>query len=80
MGNEDRQIEPMNILHRSLYSQVISEHQFDTVSGVGHNVGELYNREGIEGLRFHADCFDNSDPIQFYPNYLPNVGRFYIPC
>jgi pimeloyl-ACP methyl ester carboxylesterase len=78
VGNEDRQLEPMQILHRSLNSQVIS-HQFDIVSDVGHNVGELYNRVGIEGLRFHAECFDNSDPIQLYPVYLPNVARFYIP-
>lgn len=78
VGNEDRQLEPMQVLHRSLNSQVIS-HQFDIVSDVGHNVGELYNRVGIEGLRFHAECFDNSDPIQLYPVYLPNVARFYIP-
>ena len=78
VGNEDRQLEPMQILHRSLNSQVIS-HQFDIVSDVGHNVGELYNRVGIEGLQFHAECFDNSDPIQLYPVYLPNVARFYIP-
>ena len=78
VGNEDRQLEPMQVLHRSLNSQVIS-HQFDIVSDVGHNVGELYNRAGIEGLRFHAECFDTSDPIQLYPVYLPNVTRFYIP-
>ena len=78
VGEEDGQLESMQNLHRSLNSQVTS-HRFDIISAVGHNVGELYNRVGIEGLRFHADCFENSDLIQFYPYYLPNIARLYIP-
>lgn len=78
VGSDDKQLEPMQILHGSLNSQIISN-QFDIIPGVGHNVGELYNHVGIEGLRFHADCFDNSDRIRYNPYYLPSIARFYIP-
>lgn len=78
VGSDDGQLEPMQILHESLNTQIIS-HQFDIIPGVGHNVGELYNHVGIEGLRFHADCFDNSDPILYNLYYLPSITRFCMP-
>ncbi|MES0360276.1 MAG: alpha/beta hydrolase-fold protein [Anaerolineales bacterium] len=78
VGSDDGQLEPMRILHEGLNTQIIS-HQFDIIPGVGHNVGELYNRVGIEGLRFHADCFDNSDQIRYNPYYLPSVTSFCMP-
>jgi enterochelin esterase-like enzyme len=78
VGSDDGQLEPMQLLHESLNTQIIP-HQFDVIPGVGHNVGELYNLVGIEGLRFHADCFDNSDQFLDNPYYLPSVTRFCMP-
>jgi len=78
VGSDDGQLESMQMLHKSLNTQIIP-HQFDVIPGVGHNVGELYNRVGIEGLRFHADCFDNSDQFRDNPYYLPSVTRFCMP-
>jgi hypothetical protein len=54
VGCDDSQQESMQNLHESLNSHIIPN-QFDIIPGVGHNVGELYNRVGIEGLQFHAD-------------------------
>jgi len=78
VGSDDSQQEPMQTLHESLNSRIIA-HQFDIIPDVGHNVGELYNRTGIEGLQFHADCFDNSDRIRNNSYYLPSIARFCLP-
>ena len=68
----------MRNLHESINSLMIP-HQFDIVPGVGHNVGQLNNHVGIEGLKFHALCVNKSDPDFFYPGYVPNKGKCYIP-
>jgi hypothetical protein len=78
VASDDSQQESMQNLHESLNSHIIP-HQFDILPGVGHNVGELYNRVGIEGLQFHADCFDYPDKIHFNPYYLPSIVKFYLP-
>jgi enterochelin esterase-like enzyme len=78
IGGDDRQLDPMRKLHRGLNSQVVS-HQFDIIPGVGHNLGELYSRVGIEGLQFHADCFQNTSPVQVRQYYLPGNARRHVP-
>ena len=78
VGTEDPQLDSMTFLNENLDALNIP-HQFETLPGVGHNVGEIYNQDGVEGLQFHAECFQNSKPVYKYPIYIPNAIKRYIP-
>ena len=78
VGSEDPQLDSMTFLNESLNALKIP-HQFELLSGVGHNVGEIYNQAGIEGLQFHAECFQNAKPVYRYPIFIPGAFNRYIP-
>jgi enterochelin esterase-like enzyme len=54
-------------------------HEFETYTNIIHYFGDLYNSSGIEGLQFHANCFENANPPPSEVNntYLPTVHRRY---
>jgi enterochelin esterase-like enzyme len=78
VGLEDPQLDSMVFLGESLNALRIP-HQINLLTGVGHNVGEIYNQVGIEGLQFHAECFQNTKPVYQNPIYIPGVLNLYIP-
>jgi enterochelin esterase-like enzyme len=78
VGTEDPQLDSMTFLDENLIALKIP-HQFETLPGVGHNVGEIYNQVGVEGLQFHAECFQNTKPVYKYPIYIPNAIKRYFP-
>lgn len=78
VGSEDDQLEPMTGLHEDLNSLQIP-HEFEVVSGVGHDLGLIYNAVGISGLQFHGACFNNIPPVETHHIYLPGIIRYYFP-
>jgi enterochelin esterase-like enzyme len=63
VGGEDDQVVPMTALDSALTTLGIP-HEFEIVPGVPHDFGTLYNEVGIEGLQFHAACFErNRTPV-----------------
>lgn len=78
VGLEDPQLDSMTFLSKSLIALEIP-HQFKLLTGVGHNVGEIYNQFGVEGLKFHAECFQNAKPVYQNPIFIPGVFNHNIP-
>lgn len=78
VGTDDPQFDSMTYLNENLDALNI-HHQFETLPGVGHNVGEIYNQVGVEGLQFHAECFQNAKPVYKFPIYIPSAIKRYIP-
>lgn len=53
-GNPEGLVPAARLFHELLEEQDV-DHQFEVVEGVGHDPGPLYDRVGLEGLRFHAN-------------------------
>lgn len=56
-------------------------HEFETYPDIIHYFGDLYNQSGIDGLQFHANCFESANPPPNFKNetYLPVIHRRYLP-
>ena len=66
--------------HNDLLSIEIP-HEFETYPNIIHYVGDLYNQAGVEGLQFHANCFENGNhpPPALNNVFLPTIHRRYRP-
>jgi pimeloyl-ACP methyl ester carboxylesterase len=74
VGEEDNRYDYIVQFHNDLLAIEIP-HEFETYPHVVHYFGDLYNQSGIEGLQFHANCFENAKPSLSFMNdtLLPNV-------
>lgn len=56
-------------------------HEFETYPSIIHYFGDLYEKAGIEGLQFHADCFQGAPPPpeEFISALMPMVLHHPIP-